>query len=1232
MSLTERRTAHGRYQPLRALGEGGFGRVFEARDVRTQQHVAIKELVQSSPSALARFKHEFRALQDIHHVNLVGLKELYELDGRWYIVMELITGTDLLGWVCPRPAESDNQNQPHTFDEARLRKALLDIVLGLRTLHQHGVLHRDLKPSNIRIGADEHAVLLDFGLVTSLDRNTQTTAAMGIGTAAYTAPEQAAGDKVDRAADYYALGACLYEALTGGVPFEGESQLQMLVLKQQRLPEPPCSLVPNVPADLDALCMRLLARTPNTRIGADEVLAVLSKQDAAALESTFPIPVLAAGGFAGRERELERCEHAFETTLRGELSVLLIEGECGVGKSALVTEFLRRQRQQELNLLILKGRCYENEQVSYKAFDGCIDALAKTLKRLPRRECEALLPACPTLLSQMFPVLLEVPALAEAKGQALSSDPTARRETFLALQTLLANLAKQAPIIIVIDDLQWADAESFRMLRTLLDDGEPPHVLFLCTLRPRMELSDEVREQTDFLRALPYAETLSLHGLSVPETRKLALHLVGSAVSERCISDIVAESRGHPLFLSVLAQHATTHDVAAGTTLTLETALGARLTALPQNARRLLELIALSAKPHESSVFVRALGIAQGFDTLLKPLLAERLIRVGQLEEIDCFHDRVRQIITKLMSPPQRAALHKKLAQALAADSEIDASEPARHWDAAGLPERALAAYETAGVQALENLAFARAEQFFARALSLLGDARDGRTQRNWILHGHALSRAGNNPEAAKSYAVAAGLARGEERLRLQVSVAQHLLQGGFVEEGVEQTGHLFEELKLPLPSRPGSALANMLWDRGFLMLRGTKARLRNTRHILGSEQLELDAIWHLSLPLAWVDFRSGTALSMRYLRRALSVGHPTHVARALAQRAALLVLQAPAQADEAKRMMASSKELSAQLADPSLDAYLGFMEGCAALLGADFLTARRCLESAEVFLQTRCQGEPWLATNVRVALASTWFQQGDFAKIQERTPRWLEEARERGDRFAFLALLGIGAGFLGPLMEDDPERALTDLHGAVQALPQELPSLVQLAELSGLSVCHLYRGSTQLNEWFSQHETVHARSLLLRTRLGWERTSSYRSLAALLAAVNGSDAEQRKVQLHRARKAVMKLARIKSGMAPALADLTFAQICLLDAQPEKALLHAQRARVSFAQSGVHYVHSAAFLEGTLRGGDEGAALRNHAIDHYRTHGFRNPERGLITWLPALRGLTFARAETCKPP
>src|SRR5262249_35029400 len=179
---------------------------------------------------LMRFKNEFRALSDLHHTNLVSLGELIQDEGLWFFTMELVDGDDFLAHV-----------RPHgKHDESRLRATLGQLADGLGALHRAGKVHRDIKPSNVRVTRDGRVVLLDLGLVTdaAIEGGARTSSDQVVGTATYMAPEQAQSKPVTAAADWYAVGVVLYEALTGELPFSG-SPLEVLMRKQSELPKPP---------------------------------------------------------------------------------------------------------------------------------------------------------------------------------------------------------------------------------------------------------------------------------------------------------------------------------------------------------------------------------------------------------------------------------------------------------------------------------------------------------------------------------------------------------------------------------------------------------------------------------------------------------------------------------------------------------------------------------------------------------------------------------------------------------------------------------------------------------------------------------------------------------------------------------------------------------------------------------------------------------------------------------
>ena len=220
-----------------------MGEVFEALDRVRDDVIAIKTLTRADGAAFARFKREFRALQSTAHPNLVSLGELVCVGDLWMFTMELVDGRHFIEHV--------------RGDRERLRASLGQLVVGLCALHDGGLVHRDVKPSNVIVTRDGRVVILDFGLVTTLDPARQSIADGPIGTVEYMAPEQASGRQVGAAADWYSVGVMLYEALTGQMPHKGHA-LEILLHKQQVEPPAAHDLVPDAPRDL---CVERDART-----------------------------------------------------------------------------------------------------------------------------------------------------------------------------------------------------------------------------------------------------------------------------------------------------------------------------------------------------------------------------------------------------------------------------------------------------------------------------------------------------------------------------------------------------------------------------------------------------------------------------------------------------------------------------------------------------------------------------------------------------------------------------------------------------------------------------------------------------------------------------------------------------------------------------------------------------------------------------------------------------------
>jgi serine/threonine protein kinase len=215
-----------RFQVLEDLGAGLQGRVVRAFDVSTRGEVAVKILQLHSAVGLARFKMEFRTLVGLVHPNLVRLGDLFERDQVWAFSMELVRGGDFLSWV-----RSDLAG----FSEQRLRSGLAQLASALHALHRARLVHRDLKPENERVTPEGRVVLVDFGLVAEHGPSARTASQHLVGTVGYIAPEVLNGLLATDKSDLYALGAMLYQALTGALPYDG-TLFQVAMLQRAGLP------------------------------------------------------------------------------------------------------------------------------------------------------------------------------------------------------------------------------------------------------------------------------------------------------------------------------------------------------------------------------------------------------------------------------------------------------------------------------------------------------------------------------------------------------------------------------------------------------------------------------------------------------------------------------------------------------------------------------------------------------------------------------------------------------------------------------------------------------------------------------------------------------------------------------------------------------------------------------------------------------------------------------------
>ena len=1114
------------------------------------------------------------------------------------------------------------------FHELRLRSALRQLAEALNVLHLSGRLHRDIKPSNVLVARRGRLVVLDFGLSTELEgqeAHQSTTDGHVVGTAAYMAPEQAAGEATAPASDWYSVGVMLYRALTGQPPFFGRS-LEVMLQKRTTDPTPPKERNPTVPDDLNDLCMDLLRRDPSDRPVGEEVVRRLG----GATTAVGMGPSSRARLFVGRDRQLAQLEEAFTSVGRGKAGAVFVHGRSGAGKSTLLQRFLEGLVDRS-EAVVLGGRCYEQESVAYKAIDTVIDSLTRFLRRLHRHEAEGLMPRDVTALARVFPVLRRVDAVAEAPNRSAEiQDPQElRRRAFGALREMLARIGDRKPMVLAIDDMQWGDVDSASLLCELLRPPDPPLLLLVCAYR------SEYATQSPCLRMLLDPEVSGLgvesrqevvvDALSLDESRELALRLLGQddELAQFQSKMIARESRGSPYFVYELVEH-----LGAGGDLgdrssirgeiSLDDVLWERIRRLPDAPRVILEALAVSGRPLGQADTIRAAELGPEGFAVLGSLRSAHLIRgtgSGAMDDIETYHDRIRETIVNRLSPARLKHWHERLAVSLEQSGHGDAQTLAVHFDAAGQHEKAADLYIQGARQASQALAFETAARLFRRAMEI----RQGTDQEHSLRCdlARALASAGRTPEAAREYELACQSAGPDEILELRRALGFQLLLSGRIDEGTAVYRDLLALQGVKMPATPNQLLRQMVFNRLYLKFRGYLFRERRAEEIPPEVLLRLDTAQAVAMGTGVVDWIRGSSFQSRSLMLALSAGEPVRVARAMGWEVVQLACIGRKAFKRCDDLIVRSRELADRLGDPRAIGMTRLGHGAAHYLSARFQSGATILDEATAILRDRCPGAIWELDTSQMFAAWALFYSGEVAELRTRCPLIAKEGRERGDTYLEVTVNQFPR-ITAQLADDDPEQARHMSTESMAKWSQQGFHVQHLTWFFGQMLIDLYenKGESAWQRTTASWGELEA-SLMMEIQHVLIDAVQYRGRGALAAARAGGPTAPLVKQAERAAK-LLKNQRLT--WADGHAASIRAGIASIRGDQETTITELRKAVDGFDRGGLAlYAAAARRMLGRLVGGDEGRALIARSDEWMAAQEIRCPEkmaRACVSGLP----------------